>query len=343
MMQSGSNREGQIQIPRSASLAVINTGKGDRGNIAQMLKEGFSCGIWKGWQGFIWMLKILVPISFLTALLDWTGYIKHMDFLIQPVMNLISLPAMAALPLIIGMLTGVYGGIAAMMVLPFSKEQMTLMAIFLLIAHNLIQEGVIQGKSGLHPLKATIFRLVAALITVAVVAQFMNIETVENLTNASNAIVGSQPLITAIKGWAVEMFYLSVKIFVIIMGIMLLLESLKALGWIKHIVKMLLPFLRALGLSPRVGMLWMTAVVFGLAYGAAVIVEEAKKGDLSKQELEELQLSIGINHSMVEDPSLFLSLGLSAFWLWIPRLITAVIAVRLLTLWQSLKEKRHAC
>ena len=28
----------------------------------------------------------------------------------------------------------------------------------------------------------------------------------------------------------------------------------------------------------------------------------------------------------VEDPALFLSLGLRAFWLWMPRFITAVIA-----------------
>lgn len=342
MTQSGFDPNAQIQAPCSADLAVATNGRTNRGKIAQMLKEGFSCGIWKGWLAFIWMLKILVPISFLTALLDWSGYIKYMDFLIQPVMNLISLPAMAALPLIIGMLTGVYGGIAAMMVLPFSKEQMTLMAIFLLIAHNLIQEGVIQGKSGLHPLKATAFRLVAAFITVLVVAQFMNTGTAENPATLNNAIAASQPFIAVMKSWAAEMFYLSVKIFVIIMGIMLLLENLKAFGWINHIVRMLLPFLKALGLSPRVGMLWMTAVVFGLAYGAAVIVEEAKRGDLSKQELEELHLSIGINHSMVEDPSLFLSLGLSAFWLWIPRLITAIIAVRLLTFWEAFKEKRFA-
>ena len=54
----------------------------------------------------------------------------------------------AALPLLIGMLTGVYGGIAAMVVLPFSSAQMTLMAVFILMAHALIQEGIIQGKSG---------------------------------------------------------------------------------------------------------------------------------------------------------------------------------------------------
>jgi hypothetical protein len=49
---------------------------------------------------------------------------------------------------------------------------------------------------------------------------------------------------------------------------------------------------------------------------------------LSKGELEDLNISIGINHSMVEDPALYLALGLNAFWLWIPRLVTAIVAVQ---------------
>ena len=49
----------------------------------------------------------------------------------------------------------------------------------------------------------------------------------------------------------------------------------------------------------------------------------------------------GINHSLVEDPSLFLSLGLSPFWLWVPRLLAAILAERLLRLWRLfLKKKR---
>jgi len=71
-----------------------------------------------------------------------------------------------------------------------------------------------------------------------------------------------------------------------------------------------------------------------------VIVEEVKEGALSPEELTRLHLSIGINHSMVEDPTLFLSLGLSAFWLWIPRLITAIVAVHLFFLWCRMKKRK---
>jgi hypothetical protein len=43
--------------------------------------------------------------------------------------------------------------------------------------------------------------------------------------------------------------------------------------------------------------------------------------------LENLHISIGINHSLVEDPALFLSLGLAPFWLWVPRILAAMIVV----------------
>jgi hypothetical protein len=121
------------------------------------------------------------------------------------------------------------------------------------------------------------------------------------------------------------------------MVIMILLEIMKVFNIIHHIVKVLNPLLKTMGLNQKVGLLWLTAVVFGVAYGGAVIVEEAKEGHIKKEELEKLHLSIGINHSMIEDPALFLSLGLSAFWLWVPRLILAIVAVRLLDIYYKLK------
>ncbi len=146
-------------------------------NFRDTAKSGVVAGIIKGWSGYVWLLKILIPISFLTVLLDYSGLIQQMDFLLAPVMKLVSLPAAAAIPLLVGMLTGIYGGIAAMIVLPFSVNQMTLIAIFLLISHNLVQEGMVQARSGLAPLKATVIRLAASVVTVIAVAQFMDLQT----------------------------------------------------------------------------------------------------------------------------------------------------------------------
>lgn len=302
------------------------------------LKEGFRNGLKRGWSGFLWMMKIIIPISFLTAVLAWTGWLGRLDFLLAPLMGFMGLPAMAALPIVIGGLTGIYGGIAAMAVLPFTVAEMTLLANFLLICHNLIQEGVVQAKSGLNPVKATLFRIAAAVITVYAMTFFF--KTDPSVAAQAGALGASaQTFQLMVADWGISMLNLSVKIFFIIMTILTLLDIAKSMGWIMPIVKALSPFLRILGLSEKVGILWMTAVVFGLAYGGAVIVEEARQGHISKEELEELQLSVGINHSMVEDPFLFMPFGISAFWLWVPRLITAMAATRLLTLWVSFRRK----
>ncbi|MGZ3580650.1 MAG: iron transporter, partial [Syntrophales bacterium] len=244
------------------------------------IKEGLKSGLRKGLSGFLWIMKILIPVSLFTALLAWTGWLGRLDFLLQPLMSILSLPAMATLPLLIGMLTNIYGGIAAMSVLPFSHDQMTLMAIFLLIAHNLIQEGVIQAKSGIHPLKATLFRLVAAAFTVIVVAPFLNVTmTVSERAGASPET--AQSLIEALQEWGLTTLSLSIKIFVIIMFILTLLEILKTLDLISPMVRALRPVLKIMGLDQKVGFFWLTAVIFGVAYGGAVIVEEVKAGYLT--------------------------------------------------------------
>jgi hypothetical protein len=93
-----------------------------------------------------------------------------------------------------------------------------------------------------------------------------------------------------------------------------------------------------MGLSPSTGMLWLTASVFGLSYGAAVIVEETQSKKFKQQDLNRLHLSIGINHSMIEDPALFLPFGLPFLWLWIPRIIAAMAATWLYSFYLSARR-----
>ena len=301
------------------------------------LALSLTSGLAKGWSGFVWMLKIIVPISFLTSLLTWSGLINRLDFILEPVMEVIGLPSVAVLPLIAGLLTGIYGAIAAMAPLSLTVDQMTLLAIFLLISHNLIQEGVVQSQSGLPFLKATLIRLIASISTVMVVSRFMGHETSTNaLTDA--LVINQTPFLSMLRTWTVTTLVLSGKILIIIITLMIILEIMKSYKLIDRIVHVMTPVLKVLGLGKQTGFLWLTAAIFGLTYGAAVIVEETKGDNLSKDELERLHISIGINHAMIEDPALFLSLGLGLFWLCVPRLAAAIIAVQLFMLFKRLKS-----
>jgi spore maturation protein SpmB len=306
-----------------------------------LLHKGVLPGLRNGWDGFVWMMKIIVPVSFLTEFLAWSGWLQKAEFIFRPFMEFMSLPAMAAYPLLIGATTNIYGGIAVMAVLPFTQGEMTLMALFLLIAHNMVQEGIIQGKSGINPWKATFIRLFTATLTVAALAPFL----VSGEPSAAAAVVAPsevKELPEMVFGWAWSMLDVGIKILLIILVIMTFLEIMKVKGWINDLVGFLAPVLKVMGLSREVGFVWLTGAIFGLAYGGSVIIQESRAGHLSREDIETLHLSIGINHAMVEDPALFLSLGLSPFWLWVPRIIVAILMTRLFTLWRKIVPRRNA-
>jgi hypothetical protein len=306
------------------------------------LKSALFAGFKKGWGNFVWICKIVIPVSLLVALLQWSGWLYEADAILKPLMGWLNLPSEAALPIVSGMLINLYATIAAITVVPFTAGQMTLIAIFSLIAHNLIIEGIIQHRSGINVAIITLVRISAAILTVLFVSQFIG-DTSESVAGLAE-ITGDSTIAEALKDWALDTLILLAKVFGIIMLIMIVLESLTALGWSEYLFNFCRPLMRILGLSRRATMLWVTAVVFGLMYGGAVIQDEVRRGDLTKSELKHLHMSIGINHSMVEDPALFVALGLNGFWLWVPKLVMAAVVVHIFRvveyLWGKIRGTR---
>ncbi|MFC1940284.1 nucleoside recognition domain-containing protein [Chloroflexota bacterium] len=290
------------------------------------LKIGVLAGAKKGWNSFIWMGKIVIPVSLLVTLLQWAGWLNQLDFLLNPLTNLINLPPEAALPIITGMLINNYAVIASVTVIPFTIEQITLIAVFNLIAHNLIMEGIVQHRSGINVFKTTLARIAAAILAVLIVSLFLG-DTGQSV--AVQAIITAHtPFLEAMKVWSVDTMGLLLKIFGIIMVTMILLESLKALGWIEKSLRLFKPLMKILGLSDRTAMMWVTGIIFGLLYGGAVIVEESKTGTLAREEVERLHFSVGTAHALVEETALFAILGVNIFWLLVPRLSMAIIVVQ---------------
>jgi len=295
-------------------------------------------GLRRALSGYIWLLKILFPVSLATALLDYSGWLQHMDVALKPAMATLSLPPSAALPILIGMTAGVYASLAAMAVLPLSSDHLTIITVFILIAHNLPQEGIIQARSGINFVKTTLVRIIAALATGALVAWCLQPETGSAVGSVSVPLREAASMGAFLQNWIVEMLQLCVKILIIVIGVMTMIELMKEFSLIDVWVRLFAPVLRMMGLHQRAGVLWLTGVIFGLAYGGAVIVEESSSLRLDPEEVEKLQLSIGINHSMIEDPLLFLPLGVNPFWLFVPRLAAAVAAVYMLTAWFKFKK-----
>jgi hypothetical protein len=303
----------------------------------EKLKAGIISGVRKGGTGFIWMARILIPVSLVVALLKWSGWLYQVDFILHPVMNLINLPSEAAFPILSGIFINIYATIAILTVVPFSPGQMTLIAVFSLIAHNMVTEAIIQHKSGINGLKIIAIRLLAAVVTVLIISMFLG-DTTQSVTGAV-VQANRETIFQALKTWGIDTGWMLLKILGIIMGIMVVLECLRYLEWDRYLYGFFKPFMKVLGLSDRTVMLWVTAVIFGLMYGSAVILEKSQEGGMTRSELERLHISIGINHSMVEDPALYMAMGINGFWLFVPKLLMAIVCAQSYRLVETIQAR----
>lgn len=297
-------------------------------------------GLVKGVRGYFWLLKVMLPVSLATALLDFSGWLNGLDFLLAPLMGLIGLPPHAALPILVALTAGIYACIAVMAALPLTPEQMTVVTVFVLIAHSLPQEAAIQARSGIGFLKSSGVRLGAALATSAAVAWILQPDS--GVSQAAGAALpgAGADLGAFLLQWAGATAVLCVKIFVIIVGVMILIELLKAWRLVDRCSGVLAPVLALMGLHRQAGLLWLTGALFGLGYGGAVIVEQARELRLTPEEIEKLQLSIGIHHAVIEDPIVFMPFVVSPVYVWLPRLMAAVAVVYLVALKHRLAGRR---
>ena len=65
----------------------------------------------------------------------------------------------------------------------------------------------------------------------------------------------------------------------------------------------------------------------GLAYGAAVMIEETEQGKIAQRDVDLLNHHIAVSHSNLEDLLLFFAAGGLFWWMLLPRLCWAIILV----------------
>jgi len=165
-----------------------------------------------------------------------------------------------------------------------------------------------------------------ASLTVFIVSQFFG-DTSQSVAIPAKLGIHA-PLLEVLKNWAIDTVILLLKMLGLIIAIMISLESLNSVGWLEKSLKFFRPFVKVCGLPDRSAMMFVAGLVFGLALASAVIMDEAKKRLMTNEELEYIHISVGINHSLVEDTLFFALLGINVLWLIIPKFLMAIIAVQ---------------
>jgi Fe2+ transport system protein B len=132
-------------------------------------------GTRNGLRTFWEMSVAMVPAYFFALLLEEVGAISALSTLAEPLMGWLGLPGSAALPIILGCLLNLYAAIGAMSALALTPEQITVLAVLLLISHNLIVEGAVVQKAGMNGVAFSLLRLVAGFSAGAVVNLLMGL------------------------------------------------------------------------------------------------------------------------------------------------------------------------
>lgn len=298
----------------------------DKKNFWTRLKKSSRDAIAPAFQAVIWLLSLIIPVSFIVAVLGYTGVLAVIAQWLHPLMQLLGLPGESALVLLTAAGLNLYSAIAVMQTISLTVKQATILALISLIAHNLPVEVAVQRRVGASAVGMLTLRVLAGLGA----GIFLNLCMPENsaaLHTTATVSASTLPLLLVLKNWAFDLARLAVKIIVIVTALMLIQRWLAEFGLLKRLARWLHPLLALLGLPRSTAFLWLAANCMGLAYGAAVMHDYAKTGDIANKDLQLFNCHVAIAHSLPEDTLLFAAIGVPVFWILWPRLALAALVV----------------
>lgn len=286
----------------------------------------------------VWLLKIMLPVSFFVMLLSYFDILPYISSFAAPLFTLLGLPGDAALVFVTSIFTNMYTAIALVSSLDFSVREGIILAMMCLISHNYLVETIVQKKTGVPAAAMVILRFCCSFIAAAL----LNLILPEFSSRLAHQPAVALGFTSTLIAWVHNSLMLSLKIVVIIFVLMVLQRLLEEFGILKRISSFLGPLMSLLGMPRQVAFLWLVGNTLGLAYGSAVLMDYARQGKLSEREAELLNYHLAVSHSQLEDPLLFAVLGLPVFWLIVPRIILAMVVVWLRRLVYFIYGKRDA-
>jgi hypothetical protein len=277
-----------------------------------------------------WLLKLILPISLLVSFLQYWGVITWFAGYLKPAFSLIGLPGESAVVFITSLFVPLYGPIAVISTLTLTLREITILAIMCLITHNVFVETAIQKKTGSNPFIIFLLRLFMSFFA----AFIFNLLLPDELgsAHAPQMTIQFTTIWEMLLNWIQNAGYLSLKISIIVAGLMILQGILKEFNFLTIISKIFAPIMRTMGLTEESSFLWFVAQTLGLTYGSAVMLEEVENKEITPYSANLLNYHIAINHSLLEDTLLFVAIGVPVLWITIPRLILAIIIVWIMRL-----------
>ena len=221
--------------------------------------------------------KVLIPISIAMKILAELDWIRYLALPLEPVMQLTGLPADLGIAWATGIMVNFYSALIVFIGLlpglpPLTTEQVTTLAVMMLIAHSIPAEGRIAAQCGVSFIGQAVIRLVVAVIGGVIV--HTSCQAFGWLDTPARIVFTPSPDVNLLW-WALGEVRNLVSIFCVIFFVMLLQRFLRYLKVADLIGRALAPALRVLGMRPAAA----TAMIVGVmpAFETSVpCVQEAK-------------------------------------------------------------------
>ncbi|MEH7439235.1 nucleoside recognition domain-containing protein [Neobacillus drentensis] len=295
------------------------------------LKKGLLVGLKTTWT----LGKIIFPVTLIVAVLQYTPVLPWIIKLVSPLMKLIGLSGDAAIPLVLGNFLNLYAAIGAILTLDFSVKEVFILAVMLSFSHNLFIESGVAMKAGVKLWVVLVTRPGLALLSAAVInlvwhgggekAQYGLIES--NTVHADG--------VTGIILEAVQKAGLGIlQLAMIVIPLMVVIQILKDLQWLNRFSKTMAPVTRTLGMKENTSTTMAAGLLFGLAYGAGVMIQAVKEDGVSKKDITLAFIFLMACHAVVEDTLIFVPLGIPVWPLFLIRLGVAIVLTLIVgTIW----------
>jgi hypothetical protein len=139
------------------------------------LRRDLGRGVRSGLQTFWVLARVMVPAYGITLVLEALGVIGWLADVARPLMSLLGLPGDAAVPLVVGYVLNIYAAVGSMSALDLTPQQITVLAIAILIGHNLLVEGAVLHRAGMNGFAFAALRIVAGLAAAATAHLLMGV------------------------------------------------------------------------------------------------------------------------------------------------------------------------
>lgn len=286
--------------------------------------ECFRLAMPASWKSTKWLLKLMIPISLAVTLMQHFGILTWIATWINPLFVHFGLPGESAVAFISGATAGTYAGIAAMMSIPLTMKQASILALMIALCHALPMECAVNKKTGSSFWKMGTIRIVMALICafcLNIILPDMQEKYIYLGAEADSSFW------EVMKIWGVSQIKMSLMVVLIIYSLMVVQRMLEAYRLLDPLSRLLSPLMKLFGLPRHASYMWLVGNVLGISYGSAVMVELEEKGLVTREEANDVNYHLIMNHSMLEDTIVFAATGISALLLITTRLCFALLLV----------------